>query len=413
MTTGLIAAPDTPNSGPPVPARHVPAWLSLLALAVGGFGIGTSEFASMGLLPDIARDMHATIPSAGYAITAYALGVVVGAPLLAILGARLRRKALLLSLMAALTAANLASALAGSFPLLVAARFASGLPHGAYFGIGAVVAASLVPAHRRARAVALMMTGLMVANVVGVPATTWLGQTFGWRSTYLTVVAVGLLTLVAIVLLVPDVTTEPGAGVRHELSALRRPQVWLTLLICAVGFGGLFAVYSYVTPTLTQVAGYRPAGVPIVLALLGLGMTCGNFVGGRLADWSVTRTIAGGLLAAVVVLLSFTAAAHAMIPAAVTLFLVGFAAVAAGPAVMSRLLDVSGDGQALGSALYHSAFNVANALGAWLGGLAIAAGFGYTAPAAVGAGLAVAGLGVLGVSLALDRRTAQRLSRAA
>jgi DHA1 family inner membrane transport protein len=383
--------------------RPVPVWLSLLALAVGGFAIGTTEFASMGVLPDIARDLGVSIPAAGNAITAYALGVVVGAPLVAVLGARLRRKQLLLGLMAALTLANLASALAPTYPLFVAARFASGLPHGAYFGIGAVVAASLVPPERRARAVAMTMTGLTVANIVGVPLATVLGQALGWRSTYATVVVIGALTLAAVLRWVPYVALPAGAGPRQELTALRQPQVWLTLLMGSIGFGGLFAVYSYVTPTLTDVVGTSEAAVPVVLAIFGVGMTLGNVLGGRLADWSVGRTLFGGSVASFAVLLSFPFTAHALVPAVATLFLLPVASGSMLPALTSRLMDVAADGRSLASSLIHSALNVGNALGAWLGGVVIAAGLGYTAPAVVGAVLAAVGLAVLAASYALER----------
>jgi DHA1 family inner membrane transport protein len=391
--------------------HDVPAWVSLLALAVGGFAIGTTEFASMGVLPDIARDLDVSIPTAGHAITAYALGVVVGAPMFAVLGARLPRKGLLLALMAALTAANLASALAPTFGTFVAARFLSGLPHGAYFGIGAVVASSLVPRERRARAVAMTMMGLTVANVVGVPLTTLLGQVAGWRSTYVTVVVVGLLTLAAVELLVPRVVVHEDASPRRELSALRRPQVWLTLLVGAVGFGGFFAIYSYVAPTLTEVAGYPEAGVPVVLALFGVGMTLGTMLGGRLADWSVPRALVISPLATLVVQLLFTVTAHGVVTAAATLLLLAFTSSLGLPAITARLLDVSGDGKALASTLNHSALNVANALGAWLGGVVIAAGLGWTAPAVVGAALSAGGLLVVGWSFALERRDRQALPR--
>ena len=394
-----------------MPSRQpavTPVWLSLLALAVGGFAIGTTEFASMGVLPDIAHDLGVSIPTAGHAITAYALGVVVGAPAFAVLGARLPRKGLLLSLMAALTVANLASALAPSYRTFVAARFLSGLPHGAYFGIGAVVASTLVPRERRARAVAAMMMGLTVANILGVPLTTLLGQAAGWRSTYLTVVVIGLLTLVAVGLFVPHVVVHEDAGPRRELSALRRPQVALTLLVGAVGFGGFFAVYSYITPTLTHVSGFAKAGVPVALALFGVGMTLGTMVGGRLADWSVLRTLAIAPAATLAVQLAFTVTAHAVVPAAVTLLVLAFTSSLSLPAITARLLDVAGDGKALASTLNHSALNIANALGAWLGGIVIAAGYGWTSPAVVGAVLSAAGLLVLAVSIAVERRDRAR-----
>ena len=402
--------PADPSSTNRVHRRDVPVWVSLLALALGGFAIGTTEFASMGVLPDIAGDLGVSIPQAGHAITAYALGVVIGAPTFAILGARLPRKGLLLVLMAAITVANLASAMAPTFESLVVARFASGFPHGAYFGIGAVLASSLVPRHRRARAVAMTMMGLTVANVVGVPLTTLLGQWLGWRSTYATVVVIGVLTLVAIELLVPRVLAHDGASPRQELSALRLPQVWLTLLVGAVGFGGFFAVYTYVAPTLTEVSGFAEAGVPIALALFGVGMTLGTLLGGRLADWSVRKTLVLAPAATLVIQLAFTMSAHAVVPAALTLLLIAFASSASLPALTARLLDVSGDGKALAATLNHSALNVANALGAWLGGLVIAAGLGYTAPAVVGAALSAAGIGVLAVSFGLERRDRRRVA---
>ncbi|MEO7979477.1 MAG: MFS transporter [Sporichthyaceae bacterium] len=390
--------------------REVPTWVSLVALAVGGFAIGTTEFASMGVLPGIARDLGVSIPTAGHAITAYALGVVVGAPMSAVLGARLPRKGMLLVLMAALTVANLASAMAPTFGTFVLARFASGFPHGAYFGIGAVVASSLVPRERRARAVAMTMMGLTLANVVGVPLTTLLGQAAGWRSTYLTVVVIGLLTLVAVELFVPRVVVHEDASPRQELSALRRPQVWLTLLVGAVGFGGFFAIYSYIAPTLTEVSGFAEGGVPIALALFGVGMTLGTMVGGRLADWSVLKTLVLAPSATLLVQLLFTVTAHAAVPAALTLLVLAFTSSLSLPAITARLLDVSGDGKALASTLNHSALNVANALGAWLGGVVIAAGYGWTSPAVVGAVLSAAGLVVLAASITLERRDRGRVA---
>ncbi|NHC47563.1 MFS transporter [Motilibacter sp. K478] len=377
--------------------------LSLLALALGGFGIGTTEFVTMGLLPDIAEGVGASIPSGGHLVSGYALGVVVGAPLLAVLGARLPRKTMLLALMAAFTVGNLASALAPTFDTLLAARFLSGLPHGAFFGIGSVVAASLVAPHRRGWAVSMMMLGLTVANVVGVPVSTFVGQNLGWRSTFLVVTAIGVLTVLAVARWVPPVPTPEGAGARQELGALRRLQVWLALLTGAVGFGGFFAVYSYITPTMTDLAGISESSMPVVLALFGIGMTVGNLLGGRLADWSVLRTVYLGLTSVVLTLALFTWTVHRPVPAALTVLLLGGTGSAMIPALQTRLMDVADDAQSLAAALNHSALNVANALGAWLGGLVIAAGLGYTAPAWVGAGLAVGGLGVITVSALVGR----------
>ncbi|WP_331273016.1 MFS transporter [Motilibacter deserti] len=388
------------------PAQRRPRLaLSLLALALGGFGIGTTEFVTMGLLPDIARGVDASIPSGGHLVSGYALGVVVGAPLLAVLGAKLPRKTMLLALMAAFTVGNLASALAPTFDTLLAARFLSGLPHGAFFGIGSVVAASLVAPERRGWAVSMMMLGLTVANVVGVPVSTAVGQTMGWRSTFLVVTAIGVATLFAITRWVPDVPVLAGASARQELGALKRLQVWLALLTGAVGFGGFFAVYSYITPTMTELSGIAESSMPIVLALFGIGMTLGNLLGGRLADWSVMRTVYLGLTSVVLTLVLFTWTVHHPVPAALTVLLLGGTGSAMIPALQTRLMDVADDAQSLAAALNHSALNVANALGAWLGGLVIAAGYGYTAPAWVGAGLAVAGLVVLTVSALVGRGT--------
>ncbi|MCU1677152.1 MAG: putative efflux protein [Frankiales bacterium] len=380
------------------------AWVSITSLAIGGFAIGTTEFVSMGVLPQIASDVHATIPAAGHLITAYALGVVVGAPLLAILGARLPRKTQLLLLMAGIGLGNLASALAPSYDTLLVARFVSGLPHGAYFGVGGVVAASLVAPERRGRAMSNMMLGLTIANIVGVPISTLLGQSLGWRATYFAVTVIAIVTVLAIARYVPFAPAHHGANFRSELTALRRLQVWLTLITGAVGFGGFFAVYSYITPTLTEVSGYKLVAVPIVLSLFGVGMTIGNVVGGRLADWSIPGAIYIGLGSVIGTLLVFTHTAHSVVPAAITVFVLGGTGSLMVPALQTRLMDAAHHGQNLAGSLNHSALNIANALGAFLGGLVIAAGYGYTAPAVVGALLAVAGAGVFTAALVTARR---------
>ena len=390
------------------PRTAAPVWLSLTALAVGGFGIGTTEFATMGVLPDVTGDLGATIPQGGHLVSAYAVGVVVGAPVLAVLGARLPRKALLLALLAAFTVANALSALAPTFGTLVLARFASGLPHGAYFGVAALVAASIVPPGRRARAVARVMLGLTVANVVGVPLATLLGQQLGWRSTYWSVAVIGVLAVLAVQRAVPQTPVHAGAGPRQELGALSRPQVWLTLLVGAAGFGGFFAVYSYISPTLTEVSGYAESGVPVALALFGIGMTVGTEIGGRLADWSVVRTLFLGLTSTAIVLAAFPVTAGGVVSAGLSILLISITGSLCLPALQTRLMDVAGDAQTLAAAGQHAALNVANALGAWLGGVVIAAGLGWTAPAVVGAALAVVGLGVLTVSTVLERHALAR-----
>ncbi|GAB2722459.1 MFS transporter [Nocardia thraciensis] len=382
---------------------HLPA---MLALALGGFGIGTTEFVTMGLLPDIAHAMGESEPTAGHAVSAYALGVVVGAPVIAALCARMPRKKLLIALMAAFTVGNIATVLAPSFGALMAARFVSGLPHGAYFGVASLAAATLAPVGQRAKAVAAVMLGLSAANVVGVPAATWLGQHLGWRNAYVVVAVIGLATVLAIAKFVPELTGIRVTDPRTELGALRRSQVLLTLLVGAVGFGGMFAVYTYITTTLTDVAGMSVGLVPIVLALFGLGMIAGNILGGVLADRGVDRAVFAALVAMVVILAGFVAAAHNPYTVSVATFLVGASGAALAPGLQTRLMDVAHDAQTLAAALNHAALNIANAGGAWLGGLVIAAGLGYTAPAVVGAGLAVAGVLLFTGTVWLARREA-------
>ncbi len=384
-----------------VARRLVPA---MLALAMGGFTIGTTEFVAMGLLPEIADGVEVSIPSAGHLISAYALGVVVGAPVLAFFGARLPRRALLLWLMGAYAAANAASAVATSFGLLVVARFLAGLPHGAYFGVASLVAASLVDVSRKGRAVSQVMLGLSVANVVGVPAATWMGQHLGWRSAWWAVSLLSLATIALIAAFVPSAPGQPDATGRRELKAFTSAQVWLTLAAGAIGFGGFFAVYSYIAPTITEVGGLGSAAVPVFLFVVGLGMVAGTWLAGHLADWSVFRSLLGSAVGMGVVLLLFAAVAPYGWWSLPVLFLVPVLGSVLVINLQMRLMDVAGEAQTLGAALNHASLNVANALGAWLGGLVIAIGWGYRAPAVVGAALCVLGLGTLVWSATLHRR---------
>jgi DHA1 family inner membrane transport protein len=406
-STSTAPAPTTHDTVPPRASR-VPAGVSLAALALGGLAIGTTEFASMGVLPGFAADLGVSVPTAGIAISAYALGVVVGAPLITLIGARWPRKQMVVVLAVALVVFNALSAVAPSFLPFVSLRFLSGLPHGAYFGAAAVLGSALVPPAKRARALATVMLGLTIANIIGVPAATWLGETFGWRSAYGAVTVVALITVLAVVTLVPNAREAGGGSIRGELTALYRPQVWLTLGVIAAGFGGLFAVYSYINPILTNQAGVSPTTVPLMLGALGVGMTIGNVAGGRFAERAPRLTIALALVAYAGVLVAFVFAAHDAVTASVGLFALGFVGLSAGPALMGRLIDFAAEGPSLAAASFHSAFNVANAVGAALGGVVLAAGLGYDAPAAVGAALPLVGLGVLGVSVALERRTADR-----
>ncbi|MHA3019548.1 MFS transporter [Mycobacterium sp. BMJ-28] len=396
-----LARPHRPQSV--VAPDPTVRWLAVLALAVGGFGIGTTEFVAMGLLPDIAASLHVSEPTAGHVISAYALGVVIGAPLIAALTARMNRKTLVLALMTLFTLGNLASVFAPTYGTLIAARFVAGIPHGAFFGIAALVAAHLMGPQNRAKAVAHVLTGLTVATVVGVPVASALGQHFGWRSAFGLVVAIGLITLIAIWFWVPNLRAMHVSSPLTELGALRRVQVWLALLVGMVGFGGMFAVYTYVATTMTDVAGLPRALVPLALMAFGLGMVIGNLAGGKMADISVVRALYLSITALGVVLALFVLAAHSPWTALPGLFLIGAAGSAIGPALQTRLMDVAHDAQSLAAALNHSALNIANAAGAWIGGVVIAAGYGYTAPAAAGALLTVAGLAVLTVSVLLQR----------
>ncbi|MBF6474288.1 MULTISPECIES: MFS transporter [Nocardia] len=377
----------------------------MLALALGGFGIGTTEFVTMGLLPDIASAVHVSEPTAGHAVSAYALGVVIGAPLIAALAARVARKRLLIALMVAFTLGNAATVLAPTFETLVLARFVSGLPHGAYFGVASLAAATLAPVGQRAKAVAAVMLGLSAANVVGVPAATWLGQHLGWRDAFVVVALIGIATVAALLRFVPELTGIMMTNPMTELGALRRPQVLLTLLVGAIGFGGMFAVYTYIATTLTDVAGLRAGAVPLVLMLFGVGMVIGNIVGGVLADRGVDRAVFAAMIAMAVILGGFAAAAHNPYTAAVGALLVGASGAALAPGLQTRLMDVAADAQTLAAALNHAALNIANAAGAWLGGLVIAAGLGYTAPAVVGAGLAATGVLLFALTVWIARKS--------
>jgi DHA1 family inner membrane transport protein len=383
-------------------------WLAVVALALGGFGIGTTEFVAMGLLPDIAQSFSVSEPTAGHVISAYALGVVVGAPLIAAVTARMGRRKLLLLLMAVFTVGNLTSMLAPSYDTLIAARFFAGLPHGAYFGVAALVAAHLMGPQNRAKAVAHVLTGLTVATVLGVPMASWLGQLLGWRAAFGLVVGVGVVTLTALWFWLPfQLRFMRSTSPLTELGALRRSQVWLALLVGMIGFGGMFAVYTYIATTMTDVAGMPRALIPLALMVFGLGMFVGNFVGGRLADRSVVRALYLSLGSLCAVLAIFVIASHNVWTALPVLFGIGLTGSAVGPALQTRLMDVAHDAQTLAAALNHSALNIGNATGAWIGGLVIAGGFGYTAPAAAGSLLAFAGIAVLTVSVLLQRRSAR------
>lgn len=377
--------------------------LALLALAISAFGIGTTEFVMMGLLPNVANDLGTSVPTAGYLVSAYALGVVIGAPLLTALGSRIPRKRMLLLMMAVFTAGNLASALAPNFGLLIAGRLLAGLPHGAFFGVGAVVAARLVKEGRQARAVATMFLGLTVANIVGVPAATLLGQHLGWRATFLVVAAIGLLAMASLAKLVPHVPRDEQNGVKQELRALGNRQVLLGLLTAVFGFAGVFAVYSYLASMMTKVTGFGEGTVPVVLALFGIGMTLGALAAGPLTDRALRPTLYGSLGALAVTLVVFDFTVHVKWAALATVVVLGAVGFMTTTPLQMLVMRKAEHAPTLASASNHSAFNLANAGGAWLGGVAIAAHWGWTSPTLVGAALAVVGLAIAITAGLLDR----------
>ncbi|GAA1413303.1 MFS transporter [Kitasatospora putterlickiae] len=378
--------------------------LALLALAVGAFGIGTTEFVIMGLLPEIAADYGVSIPTAGLLVTGYALGVVLGAPLLTVLGTKVSRKRMLMLLMGLFVLGNLVSALAPSFGVMLTGRVVASLAHGAFFGIGSVVAAELVAPDKKAGAIATMFTGLTVANIVGVPLGTYIGQAVGWRTTFAIVAVLGVVGLLGIAKLVPATPRPEGAHLRRELTAFRNPQVLLAMAMTVLGFGGVFAAITYIAPMMTNVAGYSDGAVTWLLVLFGIGMFLGNLLGGKYADrrlMPMLYTTLGGLA---VVLALFTFTAHNKVLAAITIVLVGALGFATVPPLQKRVLDQAHGAPTLASAVNIGAFNLGNALAAWLGGMVISAGLGYTSPNWVGAVLAAAALGLAFWSAALERR---------
>ncbi|MFA5958473.1 MFS transporter [Hyphomicrobium sp.] len=385
------------------PAALTPAQvrLVLFALAMGGFAIGTTEFASMSLLPYFASTFGITEPMAGHAISTYALGVVVGAPLIAVLAAKWARRKLLLVLMVCFAIANVLTAFSPTYGMMVFFRFLSGLPHGAYFGVAMLVAASMVPPNARAQAASRVLIGLTIATIIGVPAATWMGQALGWRVGFGIVGVLAALTVLLVWMFVPADNQVEGASMTRELGALKRPQVWLTLAIGAIGFGGMFAVYSYLSSTLMEVTHVEPYVVPIVLVFFGLGMTIGTFVCAWLADRALMATTGGLLVWSAFSLALFPFTVGNIYAVTLVVFMIGCGG-GLGVALQTRLMDVAEDAQTLAAALNHSAFNTANAIGPWLGGLAIANGYGWSSTGFVGAALAVGGLAFWAISIATD-----------
>ena len=391
---------------------------ALFALAIGAFGIGMTEFVVMGLLPDLAADLltshfaadpEAAIAQTGWLISFYALGVVIGAPTISGFAARYPRQRVLVVLAAAMALCSALTAIAPTFELVAVSRLLAGLPHGAYFGMAALVAADMLGPARRARGIAIVLTGLTVANVVGVPLGTYMGQLIGWRTAFVAVTLVFAFAAVAIIFFVPKSPGDPGRTFRAELGVFRIPQVWFTVGVGAIGFGGFFAVYSYVAPLVTEVAGQPAAAVPLILVLMGLGMTVGTLLGGVAADRNLARTISGAMLATSIAALVMLLVAQSIVALAVLIFIFATVASMISPAVQTRLMDVAGDNQSIAAALTHSALNVGNSLGALLGGIVIASGWGFRSPVAVALILSLAGAIVAAWSFRLDRRATPKL----
>ena len=402
VTTTLTAV-EAPR---PVRISHVT--MALLALALGGFAIGTTEFVTMGLLPDIATGIGESIPKTGHIISAYALGVVIGAPIVVSLGAHLPKRELAIGLVLALGIGNGITALAEGYWPVMAARFVAGLPHGAYFGVATLIATSLVEPRYRGRAVSSVMLGLAAANLIGVPASTWMGQHLGWRSAYWGVLAITIFAALAIRTFVPHSPGDHMASVRRELRALKEPQVLYAFAVGAIGFGGMFAMYSYIAPTVTDVTGMSRNSIPWFLLVFGLGSVVGTGLGGRLADWNVLRSVAAVLVSLAIILGLFYAGSQYVVPALLLVFLAATAGSALAITLQVRLMEAAGEAAMLGSALNHSSLNIANGLGAYLGAVVISAGYGYRAPSAVGVALALAGLVILAMSIRAKRAHAAR-----
>ncbi|MFD1557491.1 MFS transporter [Paraburkholderia silviterrae] len=376
--------------------------LPILALALSAFAIGTTEFVIMGILPDVAHSLSVSIPSAGLLVSGYALGVAVGAPLLAVLTSRMPRKWALLLLMGIFIVGNILCAVAPDYTSLMIARVITSFAHGSFFGIGSVVAASLVAQDKRASAVALMFTGLALANVLGVPLGTFIGQAIGWRAAFWAVAGAGVLAAIALVALVPDRREGAAPGLAHEVGVLKQPQVWLALLMTVLGFGGVFAVFTYIAPILEQVSGFVPRAVTPILVLFGVGLAIGNALGGKLADRGVMRALMGVFIALVAIMAVFSHTMHHPAASVVTIFLWGIAAFATIPGLQTRVLSKAASAPNLASTLNIGAFNVGNAMGAWLGGLALSHGHALDTLPWVAAIVTLAALAVTVVAMRLD-----------
>ncbi|MHC2219159.1 MFS transporter [Rhizobium leguminosarum] len=367
--------------------------LALLVLALSSFAIGTTEFVIMGLLPEVAADLSVSIPQAGWLVTGYALAVAIGAPVMAISTAKLKRRTALIALMAFFIAGNLLCALASDYWVLMIARVVTALCHGAFFGIGSVVAAGLVAEDRKARAVALMFTGLTLANVLGVPLGTAIGQAYGWRATFGVVTVIGIVTISGLIAILPGDKQQENGSILREIAVLRNGRLWLALSTTVFFAASMFALFTYIAPLLRDVTGVSPEGVTWTLFLIGLGLTIGNLVGGKLADWRLGATLAGVFAAIAITSIAFSYTSRFFIPAEITLFLWAMASFAAVPALQVGVVGFGKDAPNLVSTINIGAFNTGNALGAWVGGLVIDAGFDLTRVPLAAALMALTGLG--------------------
>lgn len=372
-----------------ISTRH--RYIAMVAMALGGFGIGTTEFVAMGLLNLIAEDFSISEDQAGHVISAYALGVVIGAPLITTLTGSIPRRRLALLLMGAFVIGNGLSVFAHSYGILMISRFIAGFPHGAYFSVTALIAASMAPNGKRGKAVALTGMGLSIATVIGVPIAQWLGSTFGWNAAFAMVAVIGVITFVALWFTVPHMTLMPRTKPLTELGALVNSQVLMTLAIGTVGFGGMFAVYTYISWTLTENAGFNANLIWIPLMVYGIGMVIGTYIGGVLADRNLEYAILSTLLSLIVVLSAFYFLSHNAVAGIINFGVIGLLGSTLVPNLQTRLMDVAGEAQTLAAALNHSALNMANAAGAAVGGAVIAAGYGYSTPALAGAAMAACG----------------------
>ncbi|MCO6147371.1 MFS transporter [Flavobacterium sp. NRK1] len=380
--------------------------LSLLPLALGGLTIGITEFVMMGLLPDIAHDLNISIPQAGHLISAYAMGVVIGAPVLVIAGRNFPPKKMLLAMALMLTVFNALSIIAPGYNLLFASRFLSGLPHGAFFGVGAVVASRLANKGKEAQSIAIMFSGLTIANVIGVPIGTYIGHNFSWRYTFVLITAIGLITLIALLLWMPNLESKKVDSIKQQLKFFGRLDAWLIISIVAIGTGGLFCWISYIAPLLTDISHFSAENVPYILMLAGAGMVVGNFVGGRLADrFSPTTTTLALLIVMAINLLGVYFLSGNQTISLILVFVTGSLSFAVVAPIQMLMIQAAKDAEMIASASLQAGFNIGNALGAFLGGLPLVMGYSYASPNLVGVAMALTGALIVGIIISRSRKT--------